>query len=83
MYICRTDVVLAVLGCPGYQSSELMLDKVVELLQKGTTLFLLNAHIVLTFVVAEELKKELREKQINLNSIKLDTNLFEGNYGYE
>ena len=31
----RADVVVAALGCRGYQSCELMLDKVVELLQKG------------------------------------------------
>ena len=43
------------------------------------TPFLLNAVIVLLFLVAEELKKELRVKQLNLNSIKFDTNLFEGN----
>ena len=69
-------MVVAALGCRDYQSCELMLDKVVELLHKGTTPFLLNAVIMLTFIVAEELKKELREKQLNLNSIKLDTNLF-------
>lgn len=38
----------------------------------------LKYHLHCTYVV-EELRKELREKQVNLNSIKIDTNLFEGN----
>ena len=36
---------------------------------------------VVDYTVVEELREELREKQMNLNSIKLDTNLFEGNCG--
>ena len=37
----RVNVVVTALGCHGYQTCELTLDKVVELLQKGVSPFLI------------------------------------------
>ena len=45
---CRDGVVVAVLGCHGYHTCELVLDKTAELLQKGIAHFLLNTAKLLT-----------------------------------
>ena len=47
---CSTDMVAAVLGCQGYQPRELMLEKVVELLQKGMVPFLYAAFVMFLFM---------------------------------
>lgn len=75
-------MVVAVLGCPGYQAHELTLEKALELLQQGVAPFLLKYCHVIEYIVVGQLRKELQENQMNLNSVKLDTNLFEGNCGW-
>ena len=76
-------MVVAALGCHGYQICEPVLDKTAELLAtKGVSyIFSFEYDQVVGYIVVEELRKELREKQMDLNSIKLDTNLFKGSFG--
>ena len=62
--MCRADVVVAAVGCCDYQSCELMLDKVVELLQKGTTPSLACSHRVIICYsrrVEKRIKREATE----------------------
>ena len=56
-------MVAAVLGCQGYQPSELMLDKVVEVLQKGMAPLLWHAaFVMLLFYLSRRVEKGARRE---------------------
>ncbi|XP_065919716.1 HAUS augmin-like complex subunit 5 isoform X2 [Dysidea avara] len=56
----RVGLVCEALGCHSYQRHELMLEKVVELLEK-----------------TDELRKELKERELCVNEVRVDTSLLE------